>query len=73
MLAAEEYWEKAKKATKKQKTDMNIDDTITFLKLLNTRIEVKAGKIIKLEISNEPMIRMPITTTIAVKIDKRIL
>ena len=33
---------------------MNIDDTITFLKLLNTRIEVKAGKIIKLEISNEP-------------------
>lgn len=73
MLAAEENCEKAKKATKKLKIDINIEEMITFLKLLNTRMEDNAGKIIRLEISKVPMIRMPMTTTMAVKMAKRIL
>ena len=53
--------------TKKQATEIIPDEIITCLKLLNTRIDVKAGKIIKLEISIVPIIRIPRTMVIAVK------
>ena len=36
-------------------------------KLLNTRMEVRAGKRIRLEISIAPIIRIPITIVIAVR------
>ena len=41
---------------------------VTILKLLNTRMEVRAGKIIKLEISIAPIILIPKTMVMAVKI-----
>ena len=49
------------------------DDTITTLNLRNTRMEVSAGKIIRLEISRVPMILMPITITIAVSTESKVL
>ena len=52
---------------KKQATEIIPDEIMTLLKLLNTRIEVKAGKIIKLEINIVPIIRIPRTIVIAVK------
>ena len=52
---------------KKQTTETNPAEIITDLKLLNTRIEVKAGKIISEEINIVPIIRMPNTMVIAVK------
>lgn len=73
MLAADEYCENTKKATKKQKIEIIIEEIITFLKLLKTRIDDRAGKIIKLDINNVPMILIPTTTTTAVKIDSKIL
>ena len=48
-------------------TTATIDEhTITEKNLLHTLIEVSAGKIIKLEISNVPIIFIPITTVSAV-------
>ena len=52
---------------KTQKTEMIAEETTTLLKLLQRRIAVSAGKIIKLEMSKEPIIRMPSTMVIAVK------
>ena len=49
------------------------DDTMTTLNLRNTRMEVSAGKIIRLEISRVPMILMPITITIAVSTESNVL
>ena len=45
----------------KQITDKIPEDHTTPLKLLNTRMEVRAGKMIRLEISIAPIIRIPIT------------
>ena len=53
--------------TKKQTTDTTAHITVTPLKLLHTRIEVSAGKIIRLEISSAPIILMPTTTVRAVR------
>jgi len=62
--------EKAKDAIipKKKQTIDTIDEEITTdLKLLHTLIEVRAGKIIRLDISIVPMILIPTTIVIAVK------
>ena len=50
-----------------QTTDTTAHITVTPLKLLHTRIEVSAGKIIRLEISSAPIILMPTTTVRAVR------
>ena len=73
MVAAEENLVKPIKATKKQKIEIRAEEKITFLKLLNTLIEDKAGKIIKLEIRSVPITLIPITTTIAVRIANKTL
>ena len=52
---------------KKQTTDITPDEIMTDLKLLKTRIDVNAGKIIKLEINIVPIMRIPKTIVIAVK------
>jgi hypothetical protein len=72
MLDADEYFVKQKNAIKKHTTDIIIDDHTVHLKFLNKRIDVKAGKIIKLEINNVPIILIPKTTITAVTIDKPI-
>ena len=51
----------------KQITDKIPEDHTTPLKLLNTRMEVSAGKMIRLEISIAPIIRIPSTMVTAVK------
>ena len=61
--------EKAKDTTipaRKQIIEIIAELVTTLLKLLKTRIDVRAGKIIRLEISMVPMIRMPTTIVIAV-------
>ena len=50
----------------KQITDKIPEDHTTPLKLLNTRMEVSAGKMIRLEINNAPIIRIPRTIVTAV-------
>ena len=64
--AADENLLKTKNAIKNAITDTITLDITTALKLLNNLIEVNAGKIIKLEINNEPITLIPTTTTIAV-------
>ena len=51
----------------KQITDKIPEDHTTPLKLLNTRMEVSAGKMIRLEISIAPIIRIHSTMVTAVK------
>ena len=51
----------------KQITDKTPEDHTTPLKLLNTRMEVSAGKMIRLEISMAPIIRNPSTMVTAVQ------
>ena len=51
----------------KQITDKIPEDHTTPLKLLNTRMDVNAGKMIRLEISIAPIIRIPSTMVTAVK------
>ena len=51
----------------KQMVETIAEKITTDLKLLHIRIEVKAGKIRRLDISNAPIRRMPITVVIAVK------
>ena len=46
---------------------------VTLKKLLKTRIEVSAGKIIRLEINIAPIIFIPSTTVTAVKIEISVL
>ena len=65
--AGVEYKNETVIPTKKQITEIIPDEIITLLKLLNTRIDVKAGKTIKLEINIVPIIRIPSTIVIAVK------
>ena len=50
----------------KQITDKIPEDHTTPLKLLNTRMEVSAGKMIRLEISMVPITRIPSTMVTAV-------
>ena len=51
---------------KKHITDKTAEDIVTLRKLLNTRIDVNTGKIIKLEIIIAPISRIPITIVNAV-------
>ena len=62
-----------KKASKKLVIDIKADVMTTTLNFLNTLIEVKAGKMIKLDINNVPIILIPSTMIIAVKIEITIL
>jgi hypothetical protein len=52
---------------KKHAIEITAEQTVTLLNFLNRRIELKAGKIIRLEISTAPIIRMPSTMVRAVK------
>lgn len=65
--AGVEYKKETVIPTKKHVTEIIPDEIITLLKLLKTRIDVNAGKMIKLEISIVPIIRIPRTIVIAVK------
>ena len=58
---------------KKHTTDKTDEQTITALKLLNTLIEVRAGKIIRLDMRSVPIILIPTTTVIAVSTAIRVL
>ena len=51
---------------RKVKIEIIPEQIVTDLKLLKTRIELSAGKIIRLEISILPISRIPITIVIAV-------
>ena len=52
---------------------MIAEDQTTFLKLLNSFIDVSAGKIIILEIKSVPIIRIPKTIITAVNIERIVL
>ncbi len=54
--------------SKKQNTDIILDDITTCLNFLNILIEDKLGKIIKLDINNVPIILIPMTIVIDVSI-----
>ena len=47
-------------------TDSTAENKTTLLKRLQIRIELKAGKIMKLDMSIAPMSRIPMTTVTAV-------
>lgn len=64
--AADENSEKKKNAVINAIHATTTDEITTLLKLVNNLFELRAGKIIKLEINNVPMTLIPITTTIAV-------
>ena len=53
-------------AVTKHRSEIIADEIVTDLKVLNVRIEVKAGKIIKAETSNEPTSFMAMTMMIAI-------
>ena len=52
---------------KKQNTEITAEKITTLIKLLKTRIALKAGKTIKLDIIMAPIKRIPITIVRAVK------
>ena len=58
---------------KKHTTDRIAEEITTLLNVLNTRIEVSAGKMMRLEISMVPMMRIPTTIVNAVKIAIKVL
>ena len=64
--SADENSEKKKNAVVNAIHATTTDDITTLLKLVNNLFELRAGKIIKLEINNVPITFIPITTTIAV-------
>ena len=72
-LAPKGKFVKTKNVIKNDNNDIRAEDTITFLNFLNTCIDYNAGKIIILEISNVPIIRIPITIVMAVSEAKSIL
>ena len=72
-LAPKGKFVKTKNVIKNDNNDIRAEDTITFLNFLNTCIDDNAGKIIILEISNVPIIRIPITIVMAVSEAKSIL
>ena len=57
----------------KQTTDTTAELTVTERKVVHTRMEVRAGKMIRLEISKVPIIRMPSTMVTAVSTAIRVL
>ena len=59
--------------TTKQATEITAELIVTARNLENTRIEESAGKIMRLEISSVPIMRMPMTTVTAVSIAMSIL
>ena len=52
--------------TRKHATDTTAAHTVTDLKRLHTRMDVRAGNIRRLDMSMAPIMRMPITTVTAV-------
>lgn len=52
--------------TTKQETESTAEQSTTPLKLWNRRIELSAGKMIRLEMSRVPIMRMPTTMVTAV-------
>ena len=52
---------------KKQSIEITAEQMVTLLNVLKTRMELRAGKIIRLEISRAPIIRIPSTIVRAVK------
>ena len=64
---------KSEPADQTPAADTAADTAVTARKLLHTRIEVSAGKIIKLDINNAPIILMPTTTVTAVSTAIRVL
>ena len=64
--AAEENSEKKKNAVVNASAATTTDEITTLLKFVNNLFELRAGKIIKLEINKVPITLIPITTTIAV-------
>jgi len=52
---------------KKHSIETTAEQTVTLLNFLNIRIELRAGKIIRLEINNAPIMRIPSTMVRAVK------
>ena len=58
---------------KKQITETMPEQTTTLLKLKQQRIEVRAGKTTKLEISIVPIILMPTTIVTAVRMAIKVL
>lgn len=65
--AGVEYRKEAVIPKKKQQTDTTADVITTPLKLRQTRIAVSAGKMMRLEISIAPIMRIPTTIVTAVK------
>ena len=61
------------KPTVKQKKEIAAEQIITLLKALHSRMELRAGKIIRAEIMIAPIIFIPITTVTAVRTDISIL
>ncbi len=59
--------------TVKQKSDRPAAQSTTDLKLRHTRMAERAGKMMRLEMSSAPIIRMPSTTVIAVSTARRLL
>ena len=57
----------------KQLTEMTAAQITTRLKLLQTRMAERAGKMIRLEMSSAPIIRMPSTTVMAVSTARSVL
>ena len=60
------YKKEAVIPTTKHKTESTAEQRTTVLKVLQRRIEVSDGKIIRLEISNVPIMRIPTTMVRAV-------
>ena len=58
---------------KKQTTELTAEKITTVLKRLHSRMAVRAGKIINAEISMAPIIRMPKTMVMAVRMARSIL
>ena len=52
---------------RKHTTDMMAEDTVTALKLLNIRIDERAGNIIRADMSRVPISLIPKTTVTAVR------
>ena len=57
----------------KHTADKTAEHITTLLNLLHTRIDVSAGKIIRLEIRSVPIILIPSTTVTAVRTDNTVL
>ena len=60
-------------AAQEQTTEITAELMITLLKVLHTRMDVRAGNMIRLEMRSAPIIRMPSTIVTAVSIAIRVL